>query len=234
MSVTVKNVTQMPLTFVVTADPEIHIQRVIKLALAASVVIDDVVASASPDLYLKIANKQLEVTVGSMPSANYNIALSDIGNLQPESGAVGSAVTAHASLTTGVHGVGGGTVAKVADIATNANLSISAQAAITASHGVNDVNSSAEPAGAVATAMGKIVAYLSAASVGSTGATETLAVTGLEATDTILAVSAAVVGATPANCAVSAFGAPGAASLSVTWIGDPGAGAKVLVLVKKV
>jgi hypothetical protein len=46
-------------------------------------------------------------------------------------------VSTHAALTTGVHGVGGGTVAKVADIATDANLSAAAQAAIAASHAQN-------------------------------------------------------------------------------------------------
>jgi len=48
-------------------------------------------------------------------------------------------IATHAGLTTGVHGVGLGTVAKVGDIATDANLSAAAQAAITASHSVNDV-----------------------------------------------------------------------------------------------
>ena len=40
----------------------------------------------------------------------------------------------HSALTTGVHGVGAGTVAEVADIAVDANLSATAQAAIAASH----------------------------------------------------------------------------------------------------
>jgi hypothetical protein len=42
-------------------------------------------------------------------------------------------ITAH-DVDTGVHGVGGGTVAQVADIATDANLSAAAQASIAASH----------------------------------------------------------------------------------------------------
>lgn len=42
--------------------------------------------------------------------------------------------TGHAALTTGIHGVGAGTVAKVGDIATDANLSAAAQAAVAASH----------------------------------------------------------------------------------------------------
>ena len=49
------------------------------------------------------------------------------------SGAGAAAVSSH-NTTTGVHGVGAGTIAQVADIATNTNLSSSAQAAITASH----------------------------------------------------------------------------------------------------
>ena len=75
----------------------------------------------------------------------------------------------------------------------------------------------------------KIVSILSAASAGG-AASESLTVSGLLATDTILAVSQSVAGAN--GTAVSAFGAPGAGSLSVTWTGDPGVGAKVLVLVK--
>ncbi len=42
------------------------------------------------------------------------------------------ATSTHSALTTGVHGVGGGTVAKVADIATDGNLSAAAQAVVTA------------------------------------------------------------------------------------------------------
>lgn len=44
------------------------------------------------------------------------------------------AAAAHSALTTGVHGVGAGTVAEVADIAVDANLSVAAQAAISAAH----------------------------------------------------------------------------------------------------
>jgi len=44
------------------------------------------------------------------------------------------AVSSHAGLTTGVHGVGAGTIAKVADIATDSNLSVAAQDAITKRH----------------------------------------------------------------------------------------------------
>jgi hypothetical protein len=47
--------------------------------------------------------------------------------------AIGSVAT-HAGLTTGVHGVGAGTVAKVGDIATDANLSAAAQDAIAKRH----------------------------------------------------------------------------------------------------
>lgn len=43
-------------------------------------------------------------------------------------------VTAHKDLTTGVHGVGAGTIAKVSDIATDSNLSSNAQDAVTKRH----------------------------------------------------------------------------------------------------
>jgi len=46
-------------------------------------------------------------------------------------------VDTHAALTTGVHGVGAGTVAKVADIATDGNLSAAAQDAISKKHAAN-------------------------------------------------------------------------------------------------
>lgn len=61
---------------------------------------------------------------------------------------VASAVSNHAALTTGVHGVGAGTVAKVSDIATDGNLSAAAQAAITASHAKQHaINSSGDHTG---------------------------------------------------------------------------------------
>lgn len=47
---------------------------------------------------------------------------------------VDSDITTHAALTTGVHGVGAGTVAKTADIATDSNLSAEAQDAISKRH----------------------------------------------------------------------------------------------------
>lgn len=53
--------------------------------------------------------------------------------IESASGSQGK-VDTHAALTTGIHGVGAGVVAKVGDIATDANLSAAAQAAITASH----------------------------------------------------------------------------------------------------
>jgi len=46
-------------------------------------------------------------------------------------------IATHAGLTTGVHGVGAGTVAKVGDIATDANLSAAAQDAVSKRHAAN-------------------------------------------------------------------------------------------------
>jgi hypothetical protein len=79
----------------------------------------------------------------------------------------------------------------------------------------------------------KLVVYQSAASVGSTGATETLVCTGVKLVDTVLFVWNSVVGATPANCYVVSMTVSADDTLSVTWAGDPGAGAKVSVCVKK-
>jgi len=79
----------------------------------------------------------------------------------------------------------------------------------------------------------KLVAVVSGTSTGGTGVTETLTVAGLAAGDTILFVCNSTVGATPANCIVNAFSYASPGNLSVTWIGDPGAGAKVTVCLKK-
>lgn len=75
-----------------------------------------------------------------------------------------------------------------------------------------------------------LVSYDSNASTGGS-ATESLTVTGLEATDTILSVSQKTAGAN--STAQIAYGSPGAGTLSVTWTGDPGAGSIIRVLVKK-
>lgn len=77
---------------------------------------------------------------------------------------------------------------------------------------------------------GNIVSLDSAASAGG-AATEVLAVAGLLATDTVLAVSQRVKGAN--NTAVTGFGAPGAGTLSVDYTANPGAGSIVRVLVKR-
>ena len=47
---------------------------------------------------------------------------------------IDASITIHAALTTGVHGVGAGTIAKVSDIAVDGNLSAAAQAAVSERH----------------------------------------------------------------------------------------------------
>jgi len=147
-------------------------------------------------------------------------------------------ISTHSGLTTGVHGVVG-TVAEVSDIAVDANLSVAAQAVVTAGACDVDANLSVTAQASITAShaqysdLTKIITYLSAASVGGTGATETLVVTGLAVADTVLSVVNSVAGGTPANDVVIAWSVLGADSLSVTWIGDPGAGAKVTVAVKK-
>jgi len=72
--------------------------------------------------------------------------------------------------------------------------------------------------------------YYEGTSVGG-AATETLVVTGLAATDTILSVSQRVPGANPA--AFLGWANQAADALDVTWPGDPGAGAIIRVAVRK-
>ena len=76
----------------------------------------------------------------------------------------------------------------------------------------------------------KLIAYDSAASLGG-GVSETVTVTGLGVSDTILAVSQKTAGAN--GTAPIAFGSPALNSLSVTWTANPGAGAVLRVYVKK-
>lgn len=118
----------------------------------------------------------------------------------------------------------------------SANVSLDANDisdAVIKKHGQNDANSSCDASGTASGLFGKIVSVVSGTSTGGTGATETLTVAGLAAGDTILFVCNSTVGATPANCIVNAFSYASPGNLSVTWIGDPGAGAKVTVCLKK-
>jgi len=80
-------------------------------------------------------------------------------------------------------------------------------------------------------AVGGIVTYDSAASAGGS-TSETLTVTGLAVGDVILAASQRVVGANAS--ALSGFGTVALNSLPVTFTANPGAGAIVRVLVRKV
>ncbi len=67
----------------------------------------------------------------------------------PDDTAVAADIATHAALTTGVHGVGAGTVAKTADIAVDANLSVAAQAVVTAGACDVDANLSAAAQAAI-------------------------------------------------------------------------------------
>jgi len=150
-----------------------------------------------------------------------------------------TAIATHSAKSTGVHGVGSETVGtKDKDTyldkgGTNEVTAANAKDAVTKKHGQNDSNSSCDASGVAAGLFGKIVAVVSGASTGGGGATEVLTVTGLAAGDTILFVCNSTVGGTPANCIVNAFSYSSPGNLSVTWIGDPGAGAKVTVCLKK-
>lgn len=77
---------------------------------------------------------------------------------------------------------------------------------------------------------GSITAYTSAASAGG-AATEAVTVTGLAATDTILAVSQIVKGAN--STALNGYGTQIADGLTLSWTANPGAGSQAVVLVRK-
>jgi len=83
----------------------------------------DHAASTKKGLFLKTNS-----STGAIEIVAHGLGYGDVG------AEVSGAAATHAALTTGVHGVAGGIVAKVADVATDGNLSVAAQAAITASH----------------------------------------------------------------------------------------------------
>ena len=92
----------------------------------------------------------------------------------------------------------------------------------------DEYNAAQELADAVDAASNR--AFNSAASLGG-AASETLTVTGLLATDTILAVSQMTPGGN--NTAIIAFDTLANNSLKLYWTANPGAGAVVKVLVKR-
>lgn len=116
-----------------------------------------------------------------------------------------------------------GTVAYVADIATDANLSSAAQAAVTATHGVNDVSTGT---------LAKLVSYTSAAAGAGAGPLA-LVCTGVKLADTLLVAWNSTVGVTPANSILVALTVSADDQVTATWNGDQGGGAKVTVYVKK-
>jgi hypothetical protein len=83
-------------------------------------------SSAVVDIDDAVSKRHNAVTAGD--------GISVAGQIVSNSDRGSTAVTAHKDLTTGVHGVGVGTIAKVSDISNDSNLSVAAQAAISASH----------------------------------------------------------------------------------------------------
>lgn len=166
-----------------------------------------------------------------------------------------TAVATHSAKTTGVHGVGSETVGiKDKDTyldkgGTNEVTAANAKDAVSKKHsqgtdvGLDTGGSNPVTAANIKIALdttipakldaSKLVAVESGVSTGGGGATEVLTVTNLAAGDTILSVVNSTAGTTPANCIVIAFSYSAPGQLSVTWIGDPGAGAKVTVCLKK-
>jgi hypothetical protein len=83
----------------------------------------DHAASSKKGLFVKTNS-----STGAIEVVAHGLSYGDVG------AEASGAVSTHAGLTTGVHGVGAGIVAKVGDIAVDGNLSAAAQAAIAASH----------------------------------------------------------------------------------------------------
>jgi len=184
----------------------------LSLAPDVEVLIFDEDAEKSPNLKQFIADGVITKTGDEEPTTG--VADADAPAL----------VTAHSALTTGVHGVAGGTIAKVADIAVDANLSAEGQDAITKRHdgAVQDT--------AIALKLDalKLAVVDSTAGAGG-GVSEALTVTGLLADDTILAVSQKTAGAN--GVAIIGFNTLIVDGLTVVYTADPGAGSVVSVLV---
>jgi len=81
-----------------------------------------------------LATAIFDFLVASGPGVFIRATLAQVRILLNWAADIAAAIAAHAGLTTGVHGVGAGTIAEVADIAVDANLSAAAQAAIAAAH----------------------------------------------------------------------------------------------------
>jgi len=126
------------------------------LAPQAQVAVSDVEAGESKDLKVYVdaglvvilsqsetdvlgiatdAQAVIDVTAGVSAHATLATGIHGVGasTVESVSGSAGK-VSTHAGLTTGVHGVGAGTIAKVADIASDTNLSANAQDAVSKRH----------------------------------------------------------------------------------------------------
>ena len=93
-------------------------------------------------------------------------------------------VATHAALTTGIHGVGAGTVAKVGDIATDANLSVAAQAVVTAGPCDTDSNLSVAAQAVVTAGACDVDANLSVAAQAAISASHSNALDHTQNSDT--------------------------------------------------
>ena len=99
---------------------------------------DEGLVSADAEIYAaqlhRLATSNVHGLVFTGPGADGGLDADKLDGLHASAFELTGAVAAHSALATGIHGVGAGTVAKVSDIAVDANLSVAAQDAITKRH----------------------------------------------------------------------------------------------------
>lgn len=116
-------------------------------------------------------------------------------------------------------------------ISAGASLSISNQYITEIAAAISNLNAAGESVSAdFADDAGQVLAFTSGASAGGSQ-TETMTVTGLLASDTILSVDQKTDGS--GGKTIIRYGTPASNALSVTWDADPGSGAVVVVTVKR-
>ncbi len=158
-------------------------------------------------------------------AANIKFSVGGVLKATINSSGITAAISGTASLATSLVGGSGGTIPYQSAANVTAMLANGTVGQVLTSQGTT-----VAPHWTTPTAVPTILAFTSAASAGGTP-TEALVVTGLLATDTILSVSQSVPGAN--NLPLLGFNTLANAALTVVYSADPGAGAVIVVAVKR-